>query len=109
MRARGLYMHSTLPLISFYKTFGFVPIPDDHAPDDQGTYGLPVCFGEMAGCNVCPMRREAGSGHMRSSVWIQACSVKNTANERREIIPMRSNIDPYIRNEIQWKNYIEKS
>ena len=33
-----LYMHSTLPLISFYKTFGFVPIPEDHtAPDDQGT------------------------------------------------------------------------
>ena len=32
-----LYMHSTLQLISFYKTFGFVPIPEDQtAPDDQG-------------------------------------------------------------------------
>ena len=32
-----LYMHSTLQLIGFYKTFGFVPIPEDQtAPDDQG-------------------------------------------------------------------------
>jgi len=25
-------MHSTLQLISFYKTFGFVPIPEDQLP-----------------------------------------------------------------------------
>ena len=53
-----LYMHSTLQLISFYKTFGFVPIPEDQLPKmikDRFIF----CFGEMAGCNVCPMRREA--------------------------------------------------
>ena len=27
-----LYMHSTLPLVVFYKTFGFVPIPEDELP-----------------------------------------------------------------------------
>ena len=27
-----LYMHSTLQLISFYKTFCFVPIPEDPLP-----------------------------------------------------------------------------
>ena len=27
-----LYMHSTLQLISFYKTFGFVPLPEDQLP-----------------------------------------------------------------------------
>jgi GNAT superfamily N-acetyltransferase len=53
-----LYMHSTLQLISFYKTFGFVPIPKDPLPKmikDRFIF----CFGEMAGCNVCPMRRVA--------------------------------------------------
>ena len=27
-----LYMHSTLPLISFYKTLGFIPIPEGQLP-----------------------------------------------------------------------------
>ena len=54
-----LYMHSTLQLISFYKTFGFVPIPEDQLPRMIRERFL-FCFGEMAGCNVCPMRREAG-------------------------------------------------
>jgi len=53
-----LYMHSTLQLISFYKTFGFVPIPEDQLPRMIRERFL-FCFGEMAGCNVCPMRREA--------------------------------------------------
>ena len=29
-----LYMHSTLQLISFYKTFGFVPSPRTSSPDN---------------------------------------------------------------------------
>jgi GNAT superfamily N-acetyltransferase len=53
-----LYMHSTLQLISFYKTYGFVPIPEDQLPRMIRERFL-FCFGEMAGCNVCPMRREA--------------------------------------------------
>ena len=53
-----LYMHSTLQLISFYKTFGFVPIPEDQLPKMIRERFL-FCFGEMAGCNVCPMRRVA--------------------------------------------------
>ena len=49
-------MHSTLQLISFYKTFGFVPLPEDQLPKMIRERSL-FCFGEMAGCNVCPMRR----------------------------------------------------
>ena len=56
-----LYMHSTLQLISFYKAFGFVPIPEDQLPKMIWERVL-FCFGEMAGCNVCPMRRGAGGG-----------------------------------------------
>ena len=52
-------MHSTLHLISFYKTFGFFPIPGDQQPTMIRGLSL-FCFGEMAGCNVCPMRRAAG-------------------------------------------------
>jgi len=44
-----LYMHSTLQLISFYKTFGFVPIPEDQLPQMIRDRFL-FCFGEMAGC-----------------------------------------------------------
>ncbi|MEI7434958.1 MAG: GNAT family N-acetyltransferase [Methanomicrobiales archaeon] len=44
-----LYMHSTLQLISFYKTFGFVPIPEDQLPKMIRERFL-FCFGEMAGC-----------------------------------------------------------
>ena len=43
-----LYMHSTLQLISFYKTFGFVPIPEDQLPKmikDRFIF----CFGKMPG------------------------------------------------------------
>ena len=57
-----LYMRfDTLQLISFYKTFGFVPIPEDQLPRMIRERFL-FCFGEMAGCNVCPMRRAAGDG-----------------------------------------------
>jgi N-acetylglutamate synthase-like GNAT family acetyltransferase len=55
-----IFIHSTIVLIGFYKTFGFVPIPEDTLPRTIRERFL-FCFGEMEGCNVCPMTR-AGSG-----------------------------------------------
>jgi GNAT superfamily N-acetyltransferase len=52
-----IFIHSTLILISFYKTFGFVPIPEDKLPTTIRERFL-FCFGEMVGCNVCPMTRQ---------------------------------------------------
>jgi N-acetylglutamate synthase-like GNAT family acetyltransferase len=52
-----IFIHSTLVLIPFYKTFGFVPIPEDELPTTIRERFL-FCFGEMAGCNVCPMTRQ---------------------------------------------------
>jgi len=54
-----IYIHSTLVLISFYKTFGWTPIPEDQLPKSIRERFI-FCFGEMEGCNVCPMVREAG-------------------------------------------------
>lgn len=51
-----IFIHSTLVLIPFYKTFGFVPIPEKDLPRTIMERFL-FCFGEMAGCNVCPMTR----------------------------------------------------
>jgi len=51
-----IYIHSTLVLIRFYKTFGFVPIHEDLLPTTIRERFL-FCFGEMEGCNVCPMIR----------------------------------------------------
>ncbi len=51
-----IFIHSTLVLIPFYKTFGFVPIPENQLPRSIMERFL-FCFGEMAGCNVCPMTR----------------------------------------------------
>jgi GNAT superfamily N-acetyltransferase len=51
-----IFIHSTIVLIPFYKTFGFVPIPEDQLPRTIRERFL-FCFGEMAGCNVCPMVR----------------------------------------------------
>lgn len=53
-----IHIHSTIVLISFYKTFGFVPIPEDQLPKSIRERFL-FCFGEMQGCNVCPMVRTA--------------------------------------------------
>jgi len=55
-----IFIHSTIALIPFYKTFGFVPIPEDQLPRTIRERFL-FCFGEMEGCNVCPMTR-AGNG-----------------------------------------------
>jgi N-acetylglutamate synthase-like GNAT family acetyltransferase len=52
-----IYIHSTIVLISFYKTFGFSPIPEDQLPRSIKERFL-FCFGEMMGCNVCPMVRK---------------------------------------------------
>jgi GNAT superfamily N-acetyltransferase len=51
-----IFIHSTIVLISFYKTFGFVPIPEDQLPRTIRERFV-FCFGEMEGCNVCPMVR----------------------------------------------------
>lgn len=56
-----IFIHSTLVLIPFYKTFGFVPIPEEKLPRTIRERFL-FCFGEMAGCNVCPMTRVPGAG-----------------------------------------------
>jgi N-acetylglutamate synthase-like GNAT family acetyltransferase len=52
-----IHIHSTIVLISFYKTFGFSPIPEDQLPMSIKERFL-FCFGEMEGCNVCPMVRK---------------------------------------------------
>jgi N-acetylglutamate synthase-like GNAT family acetyltransferase len=52
-----IFIHSTIVLISFYKTFGFSPIPEDQLPKSIKERFL-FCFGEMEGCNVCPMVRK---------------------------------------------------
>ena len=51
-----IFIHSTLVLIPFYKKLGFVPIPEEKLPRTIRERFL-FCFGEMAGCNVCPMVR----------------------------------------------------
>ncbi|MBN1195236.1 MAG: GNAT family N-acetyltransferase [Methanomicrobiaceae archaeon] len=51
-----LYMHSTLELVAFYRTFGFVPIPESELPPtirDRFAFSL----GELEGSNVRPMKR----------------------------------------------------
>ena len=52
-----IHIHSTIVLISFYKTFGFTPIPEDELPRSIKERFV-FCFGEMMGCNVCPMVRK---------------------------------------------------
>jgi N-acetylglutamate synthase-like GNAT family acetyltransferase len=51
-----IYIHSTIVLIQFYKTFGFTPIPEEQLPKSIRDRFV-FCFGEMEGCNVCPMVR----------------------------------------------------
>jgi len=56
-----IYIHSTLVLISFYKKLGWIPIPEKELPRSIRDRFI-FCFGEMEGCNVCPMVREADGG-----------------------------------------------
>jgi len=51
-----IYIHSTLPLIGFYKKLGFEPILEAKLPTSIRERFL-FCFGEMVGCNVAPMMR----------------------------------------------------
>jgi N-acetylglutamate synthase-like GNAT family acetyltransferase len=55
--SESIYIHSTIVLIPFYRTFGFSPIPEDQLPRSIKERFL-FCFGEMLGCNVCPMLRK---------------------------------------------------
>lgn len=54
-----IFIHSTIVLISFYKTIGFTPIPEEQLPKSIRERFI-FCFGEMQGCNVCPMVRNPG-------------------------------------------------
>ena len=54
--SESIYIHSTLALIPFYKTLGFIPIPEDQLPPSIKERFL-FCFGNMKGCNVSPMVR----------------------------------------------------
>lgn len=54
-----IYIHSILALIGFYKTFGFVAIPEGQLPKTIRDRFI-FCFGEMEACNVCPMVRMPG-------------------------------------------------
>ncbi len=52
-----IYIHSTLVLIKFYRSFGWVPIGEKEMPQmirDRFIF----CFGEMEGCNAMPMVRK---------------------------------------------------
>jgi N-acetylglutamate synthase-like GNAT family acetyltransferase len=60
--AESIHIHSTIVLISFYMTFGFTPIPEEQLPKSIRERFL-FCFGEMLGCNVCPMPRKGNSAH----------------------------------------------
>jgi N-acetylglutamate synthase-like GNAT family acetyltransferase len=55
-----IYIHSTIVLIQFYKTFRFSPIPEEKLPRSIRERFL-FCFGEMEGCNVCPMVRNGAA------------------------------------------------
>lgn len=51
-----IYIHSTLPLISFYSSLGFTRIAERQMPQTIRERFL-FCFGEMEGCNAIPMVR----------------------------------------------------
>jgi nucleotide-binding universal stress UspA family protein/GNAT superfamily N-acetyltransferase len=51
-----LYMHSTLELVDFYRSFGFRPIPEEELPPSiRERYSF--AEGNLQGANVCPMKR----------------------------------------------------
>jgi nucleotide-binding universal stress UspA family protein/GNAT superfamily N-acetyltransferase len=54
-----LYMHSTVELVPFYRTFGFEPIPEENLPPtirDRYSFAM----GDLRVAQVQPMRRPAG-------------------------------------------------
>ena len=54
-----LYMHSTLELVPFYRSFGFEPIPEEELPRTIRDRYL-FAMGDMQTARVQPMRRAAG-------------------------------------------------
>lgn len=57
MGDRILWMHSTLPLVPFYTTFGFFPVSEAVLPPTIRAR-MVFCFGNLEGCGVRPMLRE---------------------------------------------------
>lgn len=57
MGDRVLWMHSTLPLVPFYSSFGFVPVTEAALPPTIRER-MVFCFGNLEGCGVRPMLRE---------------------------------------------------
>ena len=54
-----LFMHATVELVPFYRTFGFVPIPEAGLPPTiRARYSF--AMGDLGMANVQPMRRPAG-------------------------------------------------
>lgn len=54
--AETIYIHSTLPLITFYTSLGFQRIEERKMPETIRDRFI-FCFGEMEGCNAIPMVR----------------------------------------------------
>jgi GNAT superfamily N-acetyltransferase len=54
---RTLWMHSTLPLVPFYTSFGFFPISEAKLPPTIRAR-MVFCFGNLEGCGIRPMLRE---------------------------------------------------
>jgi nucleotide-binding universal stress UspA family protein/GNAT superfamily N-acetyltransferase len=55
-----LYMHSTLEMVDFYRSFGFQPIAEKELPPSiRERFGF--AEGNLQGVNVCPMKREQGN------------------------------------------------
>jgi len=57
-----VFIHSTIVLIRFYKSLGFVPIPETELPKSIRERFI-FCFGEMEGCNAIPMMRKPDGMH----------------------------------------------
>ncbi len=53
----AIYIHSTLPLITFYTSLGFERIEERAMPETIRERFI-FCFGEMEGCNAIPMVRK---------------------------------------------------
>ena len=51
-----LNMHSTLPLVTFYSSFGFMPIAEHELPESIRTR-FDFAGGNLEGANAAPMRR----------------------------------------------------
>jgi nucleotide-binding universal stress UspA family protein/GNAT superfamily N-acetyltransferase len=52
-----LYMYSTLPLVTFYSSFGFTPVSEQELPEDIRKR-FDFAGGNLKGANAVPMRRQ---------------------------------------------------